>query len=61
LKPHGTVAIRLRSNQVIGRSVASRLTVVGFTRVSIGPAIRVIVRGRARCFASDMMATAASA
>jgi len=41
----GTVAIRLRSNHVIGCEVANSLTLHGLMRVSIGPAISVSVRG----------------
>ena len=45
LEPRGSSAIRLCSNQLIGRRVASLLTFVGLTRVSIGPAIKVMPRG----------------
>ena len=38
-------AMRLRSNQAIGLLMASSLTLVGLTRVSIGPAISVMLRG----------------
>ena len=44
----GTDAMRWRSNQAIGRPMARSLTSVGFMRASIGPAIRVRVRGWAR-------------
>ena len=45
LVAQGGSAIRLCSNQLIGRRVASLLTFVGLTRVSIGPAIKVMLRG----------------
>ncbi len=51
----------LRSNHEIGRLVASVLTTVGSTRVSIGPAINVSVRGVAGLPASDITAVATSA
>ena len=35
------------TNQAIGRDMASSFTLVGFTRVSIGPAIKVMLWGRA--------------
>src|ERR1700737_573639 len=48
------------SNQSIGRLVARRLTSVGLTRASIGPAINVMLRGWAGSESSAMIATAAS-
>ena len=51
----------LRLNQLWGRSVASVLTAVGASRVSIGPPIMVSVSGRAGCLSSFISATAASA
>ena len=41
--------------------MANSLTLVGWMRVSIGPAIRVSVAGRAGWLSSDMIAAAASA
>jgi hypothetical protein len=43
----GIVAITFWLNQLCGRSVASVLTAVGASRVSIGPPIIVSVLGRA--------------
>ncbi len=42
---HGTVEITFCSNHSMGRVMARSLTAVGLTRVSIGPAISVSVRG----------------
>ena len=54
------MAIRFRSNHSIGLVLASSFTLVGCCRVSIGPAISVIVRGEARLWSSAMTATAVS-
>ena len=51
----------LRSNQESGLLVARSLTTVGSTRVSIGPAINVRVRGWQGLPASAITAVAASA
>ena len=53
--------MRLRSNQLIGLLVASLLTLVGLTRVSMGPAISVMLLGCAGLPSAAMTATAASA
>jgi hypothetical protein len=53
--------IRFFSNQSIGLLLANSLTLVGWIRVSIGPAISVSVAGRAGWFSSDITAAAASA
>ncbi len=42
---NGTRAIRFCSNQSIDLELASSFTLVGLTRVSIGPAIKVMLRG----------------
>ena len=60
-KRDGTEAMRLCSNHSMGRALASSLTLVGLTRVSTGPAIKVMLRGVAALPASERMATAASA
>ena len=57
----GTRAMRLRSNQLIGLLVASLLTLVGLMRVSIGPAISVMLLGCAGLPSAAITATAASA
>ena len=57
----GTRLMRLRSNQPMGRSVASRLTWVGLMRQSTGPAISVRLRGAAGSSSSAISAVAASA
>src|SRR5581483_11083251 len=56
----GTRAIRFCSNHSIGLLMASALTLVGLMRVSIGPAISVMLRGWAGLFAWAMTATAVS-
>ena len=53
--------MRLRSNQLIGLLVASLLTLVGLTRVSMGPAISVMLAGCAGLPLAAITATAASA
>ena len=53
--------MRLRSNQLIGLLVASLLTLVGLTRVSMGPAISVMLDGCAGLPLAAITATAASA
>ncbi len=53
--------ITLRSNQEIGLLVARSFTTVGSTRVSIGPAMSVSVRGCAGFPASAITAVATSA
>ncbi len=57
----GTVVITLRSNHEIGRLVASVFTTVGSTRVSMGPAISVSVRGAQSLPASAITAVATRA
>ncbi len=51
----------LFSNQEMGRLVASVLTTVGSTRVSMGPAMSVSVRGVQSLPASDITAVATRA
>ena len=58
--PAGTRWTAAISNHSKGRSVATRPTWVGFTRVSIGPAIKVMVRGVAGSPDSAISETAAS-
>ena len=55
----GTVTTTFCSNQACGRSVASVLTAVGASRVSIGPPIIVSVLGRHGCLSALISATAA--
>ena len=57
----GTVVITLRSNHSIGLLVASVFTMVGSTRVSMGPAMSVSVRGVQSLPASDITAVATRA
>ncbi len=57
----GTVLIRFFSNHSIGLVIASRLTLVGLMRQSIGPAMSVRLAGVAGCLSSAMSAAAASA
>src|SRR5215212_7550800 len=52
--------IALCRNQSVPRSMASLLTAVGFTRVSIGPPMRIIDRGAKASCSSSISATAAS-
>ena len=52
--PVRTHAIKCRSNQSMVFVFASTLTLVGLTRVSIGPAIKVMDRGCARLSACAM-------
>src|SRR4051794_30618052 len=52
--------IALRWNHSVPRSIASLLTAVGFTRVSIGPPMSVIERGAKASCSSSIRATAAS-
>ena len=47
-----------RLNQLSGFSLARLLTSVGLSRVSTGPAIRVMVRGVAGFWSIDITATA---
>src|SRR5262249_36420177 len=56
----GTVAIRFCSNHSIGLELASAFTLVGLTRVSIGPAINVMLRGCAALPACAITAVATS-
>jgi hypothetical protein len=57
---NGTRAIRFFSNQSIDLELASSFTLVGLTRVSIGPAIRVMLRGCAGFWLCAITATASS-
>src|SRR5260370_20560889 len=57
----GRTAIRFCLYHQIGFDVASSLTLVGWTRVSIGPAIRVMLRGCAACCDWAITAVAARA
>ena len=54
----GTRAMKWRLNHSIDRLVASSLTLVGLTRASMGPAMRVMLRGCAGWRPSAITATA---
>src|SRR5262245_6256293 len=52
--------MRLRSNHSIGLELASAFTLVGLTRVSIGPAIKVMLRGCAAAAPGNVATTVMS-